>query len=261
LIRCINPTRIPFVLSAPLFDVLVSIILLQATITTTPLATPLTTPLPTPSIISTSTTTTPTVPDLLSEVVQRVYALEKEVKELKQVDHSTTVLASVRSQVPLLVDEYLGLTLGDTLQKVLQKHTKELIQQFPEASVSKIMKVKQEQAAKKKVPKFSSTPYDQQANEEHKHKDILFKMMMSSKSYERHPAHKALYDALLEYIFVDENDLDRLAVDPATHRKRRHEDKDEDHSAGSDQGKKKRKQGDKSKSLKKSYTSKESSKR
>ncbi|GJV11195.1 hypothetical protein Tco_1352736 [Tanacetum coccineum] len=85
-------------------------------------------------------------------------------------------------------------------------------------------------------------------------------MMMSSKSYERHPTHKALYDALLESIFVDENDMDRLAVDPTSQRKRRHEDKDEDPSAGSDQRKKKRKQGDKSESLKKSSTYKESSK-
>ncbi|GJT09574.1 hypothetical protein Tco_0856616 [Tanacetum coccineum] len=53
-------------------------------------------------------------------------------------------------------------------------------------------------------------------DEEHKQKDIVFKMMMSSNSYERHPAHKALYDALLESIFMDENDMDRLDVDPAS---------------------------------------------
>ncbi|GJU01125.1 hypothetical protein Tco_1111463 [Tanacetum coccineum] len=212
--------EIPSVLSAPLLDVLVSVIHPQPTTTTIPL------------------TVIYRVLDLLPEVVQRVSALEKEVQELKQVDHSTAVLASVRLQVPPVVDEYLGSTLGDTLQKVLSKHTKELIQQFPQASVSKIMKVKHEQAAKEKVPKFSSTPYDQQADEEHKQKEILFKMMMSSKSYERHPTHKSLYDSLLESIFVDENDMDRLAIDPASQRK----------------------QGDKSKSSKKSSTSKESSK-
>ncbi|GJT70111.1 hypothetical protein Tco_1029397 [Tanacetum coccineum] len=217
--------EITYVLSALLLDVLVSVIPPLTTTTTTPLTTPLTTtPIPTPPIISTITTSTPTVPDLLPLVVQRVSTLEKEVKELKQVDHSTAILASVRSQVPSVVDEYLGSTLGDMLQKVLQKHTKELIQQFPQTSASEIMKVKQEQAAKEKVPKFSSTPFDQQANEEHKQKDILFKMMMSSKL------------------------------------KRRHEDKDEDPYVGSDQGKKKRKQGDKSESSKKSSTSKESSK-
>ncbi|GJV86037.1 hypothetical protein Tco_1525935 [Tanacetum coccineum] len=70
--------------------------------------------------------------------------------------------------VHLVVDEYLGSTIGDTFQKVLQKHTEELIQQFPQTSVFEIMKVKQEQSAKEKVPKFSSTPYDPQADEEHK---------------------------------------------------------------------------------------------
>ncbi|GJU67214.1 hypothetical protein Tco_1253473 [Tanacetum coccineum] len=116
-------------LVAPLLDVLVLVIPLPTTTTTTPLTTPLTTTLiPTPPIISTATSTTPIVPDLLPEVVQRVFALEKEI------------------------------------------------------SASEIMKVKQEQTAKEKVPKFSSTPYDQQADEEHKQKDILFKMMKSSKS-------------------------------------------------------------------------------
>ncbi|GJW79571.1 hypothetical protein Tco_0143546 [Tanacetum coccineum] len=190
--------EIPYVLSALLLDVLVSVIP-PLTTTTTTLTTPLiATPIPTPPIISTATTTTPTVPDLLLAVVQRVSALQKEVKELKQVDHSIAVLASVRSHVPLVMDAYLGSTLGDTLQKVLQKYIEELIQQFPQTSVSEIMK-----------------------------------------SYERHPTHKALYDALLESIFVDENDMDRLAVDHASHRKRQYKDKDEEPSAGSDQGKKK----------------------
>nr|GFC26955.1 hypothetical protein [Tanacetum cinerariifolium] len=126
--------------------------------------------------------------------------------------------------------------------------------------IFEIMKVKHEQAAKEKVPKFSSITYDQQADEEHKQKDILFKMMMSSKSYERHLAYKALYDALLESIFMDKNDMDKLDVDPASQRKRRHEDKDKDPSAGSNQRKKMKKQRDKSESLKKSSTFKESSK-
>nr|GEW29073.1 hypothetical protein [Tanacetum cinerariifolium] len=64
----------------------------------------------------------PTVPDPLPVVVQRVSALEKEVKELKQVDYSTIILASVRLQVPSVVDEYLGSTLGDMLQKRKIRH-------------------------------------------------------------------------------------------------------------------------------------------
>ncbi|GKD90507.1 hypothetical protein Tco_1366014 [Tanacetum coccineum] len=34
-------------------------------------------------------------------------------------------------------------------------------------------------------------------------------MIMASKSYEKHSAHKALYDALIQSLFVDEDDMDR----------------------------------------------------
>ncbi|GJV27399.1 hypothetical protein Tco_1383847, partial [Tanacetum coccineum] len=44
-------------------------------------------------------------------VVQRFTELERAVKELKQADHSTTILASIRSQVPSVVKEYLGFSL------------------------------------------------------------------------------------------------------------------------------------------------------
>ncbi|GJS95316.1 hypothetical protein Tco_0802284 [Tanacetum coccineum] len=43
--------------------------------------------------------------------------MEKDVQELKQVDHSPTILETIRSQVQAAVDEYLGSSLGDTLQK------------------------------------------------------------------------------------------------------------------------------------------------
>ncbi|GKD20078.1 hypothetical protein Tco_1221781 [Tanacetum coccineum] len=49
----------------------------------------------------------------------RVSDLKKEVKELKQVDLSTTLHASIRSEVPPAVNEYLGSSLGDALQNEL----------------------------------------------------------------------------------------------------------------------------------------------
>ncbi|GJU30820.1 hypothetical protein Tco_1174409, partial [Tanacetum coccineum] len=60
--------EISSVLSALLLDVPVFVIPPQTTTTSTPLTTPLTTPIPTPPIISTATSTTPIVPDLLPEV-------------------------------------------------------------------------------------------------------------------------------------------------------------------------------------------------
>ncbi|GJX37588.1 retrovirus-related pol polyprotein from transposon TNT 1-94 [Tanacetum coccineum] len=68
------------------------------------------------------------------------------------------------------VNEYLGLSLGDTLQKVLQKHTEELKQELQQQeshkSASEIIKIKQEHTSKQKWPKHSSTPFDKTAKNE-----------------------------------------------------------------------------------------------
>ncbi|GKF57693.1 hypothetical protein Tco_0171230 [Tanacetum coccineum] len=98
-----------------------------------------------------------------------------------------------------------------SLQKVLQKHTEELKQQESHKHVLEIIKIKQEHATKEKMPKYSTNPFDQTAKNEYKQKDILFKIMMASKSYNKHPTHKVLYDALIESLFVDEDDMDIAA--------------------------------------------------
>ncbi|GKF83294.1 hypothetical protein Tco_0244950, partial [Tanacetum coccineum] len=43
----------------------------------------------------------------------RVAILEQEMSEVKKTNHSTDVLASIRSQVPMVVDKYLGTKLDD----------------------------------------------------------------------------------------------------------------------------------------------------
>ncbi|GJU49419.1 hypothetical protein Tco_1219236 [Tanacetum coccineum] len=48
-------------------------------------------------------------------------------------------------------------------------------------------------------------------------------MMMSSKSYNKHPVHKALYDALMQSLLVDEDGMDQGVVEPPTQKKRRHD--------------------------------------
>ncbi|GJT35581.1 retrovirus-related pol polyprotein from transposon TNT 1-94, partial [Tanacetum coccineum] len=47
----------------------------------------------------------------------RVARLEQVMSEVKKSDHSTNVLASIKSQVPTAVDKYLGTKLGDALLK------------------------------------------------------------------------------------------------------------------------------------------------
>ncbi|GJY87265.1 hypothetical protein Tco_0501893 [Tanacetum coccineum] len=66
-------------------------------------------------------------------------------------------------------------------------------------------------------------------------------MIRESKSYEKNPTHKALYDALMLSLILDEDDIDRGVVEPPTQKKRRNDDKDQDPFVGSDQGMKKRK--------------------
>ncbi|GKD94039.1 hypothetical protein Tco_1373876 [Tanacetum coccineum] len=109
---------------SPLLDVLASVV-------------PRTPTTPTPPPIPTTTITTTEAPastyvnpkfETLSALQLRVSDLEKEVKELKQADHSTTLHASIISEVPSAVNEYLGLSLGDAFRKELQKHTEELRQ-------------------------------------------------------------------------------------------------------------------------------------
>ncbi|GJS99460.1 hypothetical protein Tco_0820630 [Tanacetum coccineum] len=90
--------EILLVLSDLLLDVLISVIPPQTTTTTT---TPLTTPIPTPIITSTTPPVTSLLPatetldapippsEALTAVLQRVSKLEKDVKELKQVNYST----------------------------------------------------------------------------------------------------------------------------------------------------------------------------
>ncbi|GJY50528.1 hypothetical protein Tco_0441375 [Tanacetum coccineum] len=115
---------------------------------------------------------------------------------------------------------------------------------------------KQEQAAKKKMPKFSATPYDQATEAEFKQKDSLFKMIREFKSYEKHLKHKALYDALMLSLIQDEDDLDRVVPDL---RKRDHEE-DDDPSARSNQRKRKRSSGKDSKPSNTYLASKKTSK-
>ncbi|GKA39647.1 hypothetical protein Tco_0732198, partial [Tanacetum coccineum] len=84
-----------------------------------------TTPIPTPPITTEAPTFTTAVPETptittaaLTDVQLRVAKLEKEVFKLKQVDHSAEVLTSIQSQVPSVVNAYLGTSLGDSLQKL-----------------------------------------------------------------------------------------------------------------------------------------------
>ncbi|GJT87759.1 hypothetical protein Tco_1069476 [Tanacetum coccineum] len=78
-----------------------------------------------------ATTSTFAVPEseTLSALHQRITDLEKDVKELQNVDNSTTVILTIKSKVPNAVKEYLGSSLDDALYKMIQKYSADIIQE------------------------------------------------------------------------------------------------------------------------------------
>nr|GEU61457.1 retrovirus-related Pol polyprotein from transposon TNT 1-94 [Tanacetum cinerariifolium] len=75
-----------------------------------------TTPIPTPPITTEAPPVT-TISDTLPAISQIVSVLKKDVQEIKVVDHTTLLFASLRSKIPLAVNAYLESSLGDALQK------------------------------------------------------------------------------------------------------------------------------------------------
>ncbi|GJR74213.1 hypothetical protein Tco_0086578 [Tanacetum coccineum] len=77
------------------------------------------TPIPTPTTTEATTSTLAVLESkTLSAIHLRVPDLEKEVKQLRNVDHSTLLLATIKSEVPTAVKEYLGTSFGDALHKI-----------------------------------------------------------------------------------------------------------------------------------------------
>ncbi|GKE37165.1 hypothetical protein Tco_1460570, partial [Tanacetum coccineum] len=98
----------------------------------------------------------------------RVARLEQEMSEVKKTDHYADVLASIKSQVPTVVDEYLGTKLDDALLKILERHTADLIEKYSvlpgpesiknqesEKSPKEIIKIKREQGEEKQDSTYS----------------------------------------------------------------------------------------------------------
>ncbi|GJY52602.1 hypothetical protein Tco_0443449 [Tanacetum coccineum] len=99
-----------------------------ATATTIPLPIPPFTPLlhqstPTPTPTTKATTSLPAIPDFsyLCGFNQRVSILEKELFQIKQVDHSAQLLEAIKSQVPAVIEAHLGTRLRNTIQQILPK--------------------------------------------------------------------------------------------------------------------------------------------
>ncbi|GJS96650.1 hypothetical protein Tco_0803618, partial [Tanacetum coccineum] len=100
------------------------------------------TPISTPPITTDASTIITVVHEsnALSAIKLRVVKLEKDVYELKTVDHSSEALAVLQSQVPTVVDSYHDTKVGDIFQKELQKHTADLIHKYSLQHLPKLTK-------------------------------------------------------------------------------------------------------------------------
>ncbi|GKF05892.1 hypothetical protein Tco_0036560, partial [Tanacetum coccineum] len=207
-----------------------------------------------PSINTEATTITTSLPEITPFIALqlRVERLEQEMSEVKKTDHSADVLASIRSQVPIVVDKYLGTKLDDALLKTLERHTTDLVKKYfvlptPESSKKQeskkspeeIIRIKREQEEKKQETTYTIKSTDKAALENFDLKSALFKSMHKNKFANRNHANYRLYHALIEALIDDENAMDKEVADTVKDHKRKHDGDDDDEGppAGSNQGK------------------------
>ncbi|GJZ19640.1 hypothetical protein Tco_0556230, partial [Tanacetum coccineum] len=157
------------------------------------------TPIPTPTTTE-ATISTITAPNstTLTAIHQRLSDLENEAKTLKNVDHSSTLLATIKSKVLTAVTEFLKTSIDDALYK---------------KSVEDIHKIKIEQAGKQQETKYSITLSDTAELQEFDQKRTLFETMTKTKSFNKNTKYKALYHALMESILEDEDAMDQGVAD------------------------------------------------
>ncbi|GJT31726.1 hypothetical protein Tco_0922145 [Tanacetum coccineum] len=132
------------------------------------------------------------------------------------------------------------------IDKSVQAHLKKVLPK----DAPDFGKNKQEKAAKQSMLKYSTKPFDEASLKEYDQKDKLIKLMMKSKPYNTHPAHMKLYDALMDSLLVDENDMDKQLDDQPSQMKRRHDDHDPSADADKETKKRRRKDSDASSSKK-----------
>ncbi|GJS74447.1 hypothetical protein Tco_0707288 [Tanacetum coccineum] len=211
-----------------------------------------------PPINTEATTITTSLPEITPFIALqlRVARLEQEMSEVKKTHLSADVLASIRSQVPTAVDNYLGTKLDDALLKVLERHTADLIEKYSvlpgpesvknqesEKSPKEIIKAKKEQDEEKQDSTYSIRSTDKVDLEEFDLKSALFSHMNKKKSANKNTTNYRLYHALMEALIADEDAMDKEVADKVKDHKRKHDsdddeddDDDEGPSAGSNQG-------------------------
>ncbi|GKD88065.1 hypothetical protein Tco_1359219, partial [Tanacetum coccineum] len=215
-------------------------------------------PTPTPTT-SEATTSFPSLPDFSSvfRFNNRVTNLEKDLSEIKQVDQYAQALSSI----PAIVDRYMDNKLREAINKVVQAHNLDCRQEaqddkntyielilpqavsdFANPVIEKNVTESLEVVVLTRSPSQPKSTYEAAAPlSEFELTKILLDKIKESKSHLRADYKKKLYDALVESYNTDKDLFDSYGEVFLLKRTRDNKDKDQDPSAGSDQGTKRRK--------------------
>nr|GFA34425.1 hypothetical protein [Tanacetum cinerariifolium] len=157
---------------------------------------------------------------------ERVTNLEKIMSEIKKVDHYAQVLSSI----PAIVDHYMDKKLGEAINKAIQAHNFDYRE---EAQVEK----------KEYIELVDSTSsYEIAATlSEFELTKILIDNMEKNKSFDIANYKRELYDALVKYYNTDKDIFESYGKVFSLKRSGDDKDKDQDPSAGSDRGTKRKK--------------------
>ncbi|GJZ94006.1 copia protein [Tanacetum coccineum] len=206
------------------------------------------TPAPTPApTTKTTITLIPTLPDFSSlfGFDQRVSILEKELSQLKQVDYSTQLLETIKSQIPTMIDAQLSTRLEESIQKTFRSYTTEFEKKTQGEKkryidlIEKSMKdiIKDENVVLAKSSSQSKSTYEAATSlTEFELKKILLDKMQKSKSYRGAQEHRELYDGLVKSYQLDKDLFESYGKAYSLKRDREDKDKDKDPPDGSDQG-------------------------
>ncbi|GJT93689.1 hypothetical protein Tco_1082534 [Tanacetum coccineum] len=144
-----------------------------------------------------------------------VSALEMELSQFRQVNHSAQLLATIKQQNPAIIDDILSTRIGYATQTALQSYTAEFKKNAQE--------------------------------EKHRYFDVIEKSIKGiikdekSKPYQAALEHREIYDGLIKSYNLDKDLFLSYGKAYSLKRDREDEDKDEDPPVGSNQGLKKRK--------------------
>ncbi|GKA68716.1 hypothetical protein Tco_0768633 [Tanacetum coccineum] len=215
-----------------------------------------TTPTPTPTTLE-STTSFPALPDFSSvfKFNDRVTKLETGLSEMKQVYQYAQAISSI----PAIVDRYINNKLGEAILKAIQEEVKTQLPQILSKAVSNFATPMIERNVIESLEavvlaRSSSQPkstYEVAASlSEYELTKILLDTIEESKSHLRADCKRKLYDALVESYNTDKDLFDTYGKVFTLKRSRDEKDKDQDPSAGSDRGNKRRKSSKEAESTK-----------